>query len=114
MYKEKYGDEYGQKYYVDRWKEEVEKMNRNFYRRHPEYLDIMPKEYAARIRANDLEVAMYSLMPLKIYQAAQLVGGEEAMDLILARLASSNIGSFLTYQEFLDACGLTEEDLELE
>lgn len=114
LYKEKYGDEYGQKYYVDRWKEEVEKMNRNFYRRHPEYLDIMPKEYAARIRANDLEVAMYSLMPLKIYKAAQLVGGEEAMDLILARLASSNIGSFLTYQEFLDACGLTEEDLELE
>lgn len=114
LYKEKYGEEYGQKNYVDKWKMAVEEMNRNFYHRHPEYLKIMPEEFAARIRVRELEVAKYSLMPLKIYKAAELVGGEEAMDKILTKLSSSNQGNILTYQEFLNACGLTEEVLDIE
>ena len=53
----------------------------------------------------------YSLMPLKIRRAEELVGGEEAFDAILAELSRSNQFEILTYQEFLDACGLTKEDL---
>lgn len=114
LYKEKYGDEYGQKNYVDKWKAAVEEMNRNFYHRHPEYLKIMPEDFAARIRVKELEVVKYCLTPLKIYKAAELVGGEEAMDQILTELSGSNRGEQLTYQEFLDACGLTKEALEIE
>jgi hypothetical protein len=114
LYKEKYGDEYGQKNYVAKWKAAVEEMNRNFYHRHPEYLKIMPENFAARIRVRELEVAKYSLMPLMIYKAAELVGGEEAMDRILTKLSGSNPGEQLTYQEFLDACGLTREVLVID
>jgi hypothetical protein len=114
LYKEKYGEEYGQKYYVDQWKTAVEEMNRNFYHRHPEYLNIMPEDFAARIRVRELGVAKYCLMPLQIHKAAELVGGEEAMDEILTKLSRSNQGNQLTYQEFLNACGLTEEVLDLE
>ena len=56
-------------------------------------------------------------MPLKILKAEQLVGGEEAMDQILNSLFNRELDPmypYLTYQEFLDACGLTEEDLSLD
>ena len=56
-------------------------------------------------------------MPLKILKAKQLAVGEEAMDQILPDLFSRKLDPmypYLTYQEFLDACGLTEEDLNLE
>jgi len=114
LYKEKYGEEYGRINYVDKWKQAVEKMNRNFYRRHPEYLDIMPENFAAGLRVGEIEVLKYSLMPLEIYRAAELVGGEKAMDKILAGLAQSNNYEILTFQEFLDACGLTKEALKPE
>ena len=59
----------------------------------------------------------YSEMPLKILKAQELVGGEEAMDRILKGLFTRELDPmypYLTYQEFLDACGLTEEDLSLD
>ena len=55
-------------------------------------------------------------MPLKILKAEQLVGGEETMDRILNGLFNRELDPaypYLTYQEFLDACGLTEEELNL-
>jgi len=55
----------------------------------------------------------YSLMPLMIYRATELVGGEKAMDEILAGLAQSNNHEQLSLQEFLTACGLTENRLLL-
>ena len=44
------------------------------------------------------------------------MGGEEAMDQILHDLFNREIDytdPYLTYQDFLDACGLTEEELDL-
>jgi hypothetical protein len=114
LYKEKYGEEYGQKYYVDQWESAVKEMKRNFYHRHPEYLDIMPEDFAAHLRVRELEIKKYCLMPLKIHKAAELIGGEEAMDKVLTELSSSNKNNQLTFQEFLDACGLTREALNIE
>ncbi|GMG97329.1 M1 aminopeptidase family protein [Tepidimicrobium xylanilyticum] len=114
LYKEKYGEEYGQKYYVDQWKAAVKEMKRNFYHRHPEYLDIMPESFAAHLRVRELEIKKYCLMPLKILKAEELIGGEEAMDEVLKKLSSSNQHKQLTFREFLDACGLTKEALEIE
>ena len=58
----------------------------------------------------------YCEMPLKILRAEKLVGGEAAMDEILRGLFNRELDwsyPYLTYQEFLDACGLTEEELDL-
>ena len=58
----------------------------------------------------------YCEMPLKIWKAEALAGGREAMDQILSNLFNRELDPaypYLTYQEFLDACGLTEEDLSL-
>jgi len=114
LYKEKYGEEYGRIHYVDEWQRAVDSMNRNFFRRNPEYLEIMSENFAARLRVQERQVMQYSLMPLKIRRAEELVGGEEKFDEILAYLSSTNNFDILTYQEFLDAIGLTREDLRLD
>ena len=46
----------------------------------------------------------------------QLVGGEQAMDTILNNLFNRELDPmypYLSYQDFLEACGLKEEDLNL-
>ena len=111
LYREKYGEEYGRINYVDRWREAVEGMNRNFYRRNPEYLDILPRYFRDIITVSELNILRYSYMPLLIHRAAELLGGDEEIDEILFTLSQSNNYEFLTFQEFLDACGLTHEDL---
>ena len=47
----------------------------------------------------------------------ELVGGETAMDRILHALFNRELDPmypYLTYQDFLNACGLAEEDLNLD
>ena len=90
--KELYGGDYAREHYVDQWRGEVEDYYLNFYVRRPEYLEALP-------------------------EAERLVGGEAAMDEILYGLFNRELDPmypYLTYQEFLDACGLTEEDLTLD
>ncbi|MCL2044478.1 MAG: hypothetical protein FWG89_10105 [Treponema sp.] len=111
LYKEKYGEEYGRIHYVEKWKQAVEEMNRNFYRRRPEYLEILPRYFRDTISVSERGVLRYSYMPLLIHRAAELIGGDAAMDEILFALAQSNNYENLTFREFLDACSLTLEDL---
>lgn len=115
--KERYGEEWAQRNYVEQWQRELDDYKLNFYVRHPQYLPALPEQYQAGISNSLSSVRKYSEMPLKILKAEQLVGGEQAMDKILYKLFNREIDSsypYLTYQEFLDACGLTEEELELE
>lgn len=112
--KEKYGEEYAQKNYVDKWKELVKYENNNFYNRHPEYLDILPEKYAAEIRGGNRTVHEYAKMPLQILKATELVGGEANMDKILAKLYEDTKTKDITWQDFLDACELKEEELKIE
>ena len=75
-----------------------------------------PEQVQLAISNSLSQVRQYNEMPLKIWKAEQLVGGEEAMDQILHDLFNRELDPmypYLTYQEFLDACGLTEEDLNL-
>jgi len=113
LFKEKHGEEFARINYVDVWQSAVDSMNRNFFRRNPEYLDIMPEAFQARLRVHERQVLMYSLMPLKIRRAEQIVGCTETFDAILYKLSNTNNFMPLTYQEFLDAVGLTREDLRL-
>ena len=114
--KELYGDDYAQEHYVNQWRAEVEDYYLNFYIRHPEYLQKLPEAERLRIENDLAYVRWYSEMPLMLLKAEELVGGEEAMDSILHGLFNRELDwsyPYLTYQEFLDGWGLTEEDLSL-
>lgn len=115
--KELYGEAYARTNYIDQWQHAVDEYQKNFYVRHPEYLSILPVQYQADIANSLAGMLHYSMMPLKILKAEQLVGGEEAMDQILYNLFNREIDHsypYLTYQDFLDTCGLTEEELTLD
>ena len=115
--KELYGDDYAKQYYVDQWQNEVDDYYLNFYVRNPEYLEKLPEEKRLEVLGSLTHVRQYCEMPLKILKAEQLVGGEEAMDRILHELFNRELdpyNPYLTYQNFLDACGLGEEDLNLD
>ena len=114
--KELYGEEYARTHYIDQWQQEVDDYYLNFYVRHPEYLEMLPEAERLRISNSLSGMRQYSEMPLKLLKAEQLVGGEDAMDQILYDLFNREIDPmypYLTYDEFLRACGLTEEALDL-
>lgn len=115
--KELYGEDYAKQYYVDQWQEEADDYYLNFYVRNPEYLERLPEEKRLEVLGSLTHVRQYCEMPLKILKAEQLVGGEDAMDKILHELFNRELdpyNPYLTYQNFLDACGLGEEDLNLD
>lgn len=115
--KELYGEEYAQENYIEQWQKTVDDYEKDFYVRHPEYFDKLPEKYRNDIANSIAGIRQYNEMPLKIKKAEELVGGESAMDKILHDLFNREIDytyPYLTYQEFLDECGLTEEELELE
>ncbi len=111
-----YGEDYAREHYVDQWQQAVDDYYLNFYVRYPEYLAMLPEAEQWNITNSLSQVRQYNEMPLKILRAEQLVGGEEVMDQILHGLFNRELDPmypYLTYEEFLDACGLTEEDLDL-
>ena len=76
----------------------------------------LPEDKRREVTEGLAYVRQYCEMPLKILKAEALVGGEEAMDQILKGLFNRELDPlypYLTYSEFLDACGLAEEDLNL-
>ena len=114
--KELYGEDYAREHYVNQWRAEVEDYYLNFYVRRPEYLEALPEAERLAISNSLSGMRRYSEMPLKILKAEELVGGEAAMDELLHGLFNRELDPmypYLTYQEFLDACHLTEEDLNL-
>ncbi|HIT64472.1 MAG TPA: hypothetical protein IAC37_08560 [Candidatus Ventrimonas merdavium] len=114
---EQYGSAYAQEHYVRRWQQAVDDYYQDFYVRFPEYLEMLPPEKQTEITNRSSYVRQYCEMPLKIWKAEKLVGGEAAMDQILKQLFQRELDPaypYLTYEDFLDACGLREEDLDLD
>ncbi|BCZ49168.1 membrane protein [Clostridium gelidum] len=113
--KETHGEEYAKENYVDVWKKGAYEQDNNFYNRHPEYLKILPEKYADEINGCNRVVREYEKLPLQILKASKLVGGEENMDKILGKLyENSSKTKRITWQDFLDASNLKEEDLNIE
>ncbi|ACQ52246.1 hypothetical protein AGE29_02440 [Clostridium botulinum] len=112
--KKTHGEEYAKKNYVDIWRARVKENNNNFYTRHPEYLKILPQRYVRDIDDNDRVLRQYSKLPLQILKASKLVGGEDKMDEILAKLYKNKSKTQITWQDFLNACELKGEELNLE
>lgn len=111
-----YGEEYARENYIDQWQQAVDDYYLNFYVRNPAYLQMLPEEERLQISNSLRYVRQYCEMPLKILKAEQLVGGEQAMDTILNNLFNRELDPmypYLSYQDFLEACGLKEEDLNL-
>lgn len=111
-----YGEAYAQAHYIDRWQQAVNDYYQDFYVRNPDALAALPEEKQLEITNNLTYVRQYCEMPLKILKAEALVGGEEKMDQILHKLFTREIdplSPYLTYEEFLAACGLNEEALNL-
>lgn len=111
-----YGEDYAKTHYIDAWQQAVDDYYQNYYVRHPEALAALPEDKQLAITNQLTYVRQYCEMPLKILKAEQLVGGEEAMDKILHDLFNRELdpmAPYLTYEEFLDACGLKEEALNL-
>ena len=114
--KELYGENYAEQYYINKWQKEMDNYYLNFYVRNPEYLHTLPEDKQLKISNSLTYVRQYCEMPLKILKAEKLVGGEEALDRILYDLFNRQLDwtyPYLTYQDFLDACKLSEEDLNL-
>ncbi len=117
LMKELYGADYAKEHYITVWKQEVADYYQNFYIRHPEYWNLLPTSYQDFLNSSFHRIRQYCEMPLKILKAEELVGGEEAMDQILSRLFQREIDPsypYLTYDDFLNACNLTREDLNIE
>ena len=114
--KELYGEDYAREHYIDQWQQTVDDYYLNFYVRCPQYLEKLPENLQLAISNSLSQVRQYNEMPLKILKAEQLVGGEAAMDRILRDLFNRELDPacpYLTYEEFLSAFALTEEDLNL-
>lgn len=116
LMEELYGEEYAKKYYLDKWDSSVTNMQNNFYMRHPEYMDRLPERLAADIRIAVNSIYLYDGMAQIIKRAEELVGGQENMDAILSRLYLEGgvTPPYITFDDFLNACGLTREDIGYE
>lgn len=105
------GKEYADKNYVEKWIEEMEDNKKNFYLRHPEYLDQLPDSYANEIRAVCRSVNWYSGNALMMYRASGLVG-EDAVDQVWSDLYLKSKNQeipYITQDDFINACGLDRE-----
>ncbi len=116
LMEELYGEEYAKKYYLDKWDSSVTNMQNNFYMRHPEYMDRLPERLAADIRIAVNSIYLYDGTAQIIKRAEELVGGQENMDAILSKLYLEGgvTPPYITFDDFLNACGLTREDIGYE
>lgn len=73
----------------------------------------MPEKYAEAV-VDNRAVNQYSKMPLQILKASELVGGENKIDEILSKLYAKTETKRISWQDFLDACNLKEEDLNVD
>ena len=114
LVKEKHGSAYARRHYVDKWQKGVDHLQRSFYYRHPEYLDVLPEKYRVRVAGQVEATRMYQEMPLTIMKAAELLGGEGKLDKVLMQLyqgGGTEMPPYITFNDFLHACGLTKDEL---
>ena len=80
-------------------------------------MEQLPEAYRANLIAEQESISRYAVMPLLLLQAEQLLGGEEAMDAVLSQLFANGgqqMPGYLTWQDFLQVSGLTEEVFDLD
>ncbi len=116
MAKDTYGEAYAKENYVDVWERDVELSQRNFYRRHPEYLEKLPESARSIVSAQLQRSDLSSRMALMLLDIEQRVGGEAAFTEILRDFYQDNAYKAVREQvkstAFLAYCGLTLDDMD--
>ncbi|MCC0668384.1 M1 family aminopeptidase [Clostridioides sp. ZZV14-6153] len=107
-----YGKEYSKKT-IDNWKKENDKLNRNFYMNNPQYLEKLPENYVFNILSPNSMRLLYNKMPLQLLKVEEILG-QDKFETILKSLYDKYKYNILKYDDFLKACNLTGEELNLE
>nr|UWI51706.1 M1 family aminopeptidase [Clostridioides difficile] len=107
-----YGKEYSKKT-IDNWKKENDKLKRNFYMNNPQYLEKLPENYVFNILSPNSMRLIYNKMPLQLLKAEEILG-QDKFETILKSLYDKYKYNILKYDDFLKACNLTGEELNLE
>ncbi|MCL2266341.1 MAG: hypothetical protein FWC17_01080 [Treponema sp.] len=114
--KEKYGELYANLYYTDNWRAMTDAQKRSFYIRKPEYLEKLPAAYRSLIEDIN-NINRYHKMPLMILEIEKLIGSQK-LDEILQNATAKHLeysfDNLFTFNNFLDACGIKMEDINLE
>lgn len=107
--KNKFGKDYAENLLLKKWKEGANELNRNFYRRNPEYmskLSMLPKYYVSLfLRANKI----YALAPLEVYNVYNNIGEENyfnSMKVIYKEYYDKK-DKKLSFSEFLNITSVT-------
>lgn len=117
LLKELRGEDYANEHYRSMWEAEVNDMKSNFYIRHSEFMDKLPEAYRAELESRLESVNLYSGYALMFCRAAELLGGEDKLDAVLAKLyveGGTEMPPEITLNDFLSASGLTREELLLD
>lgn len=110
------GESYADRHYKQQWEAALAENARNFYIRNPQYRDLLPEAYRADLDAQTSAVLMYDGYALMFYRAAQLLGGTDKLDAALSKLyceGGTEMPPYVTLGDFLNATGLTKEELDL-
>lgn len=105
------GESYAREHYVDVWRREVDALDESFYMQNPQYVDALPDQAQATLSAMIFDTNLYARAPLSVYCAEQLIG-QKALDAALRALFEDTAQPFITWQGFLDACGITQAQLD--
>lgn len=116
LLKELRGEDYADRHYKQNWQTAVAHTANSFYARHPEYRDRLPEAYRVELDMQQRSVMMYDGYALMFCRAAELLGGEDKLDVVLSQLyrqGGTEMPPYVTLNDFLNAAGLTKEDLGL-
>lgn len=113
--RDRYGEEYANKHYLAHWENQTANMLDNFYFRCPEWQAVLSDTYRSVLEAGYSTTQLYSMSPLVIYKAAQIVGDDKVKDAMsrLYQNGGAYLPPFITFQDFLDETGLTKEDISI-
>jgi len=108
-----FGEEYAREHFVKEWQRDWDTYKNAFYIRNPEHLAKLSEEDKSNIMGSFLRMRQYSIMSLMMLKGEELIGSE-AFHQKLSGLYTSNMGEFISYDDFLAGIGLSKEVLELE
>jgi len=112
--KERYGEKYAKREFVDKWVKDTKKMQNAFYLTHLQYAGKLPEKDAADIYTSFASTTRYDVMPYLLLKAEKHVGGEDALVNLLKKISQKYRRQELTYEAFLQELGLKKEDMQID
>lgn len=112
---ERCGEEYAKKHYLKHWENQTANMLDSFYFRYPAWQGILSETYRSVLESGYIHAQLYSMSPLMIYNAEQIVGYDNVKAALseLYQNGGTYFPPFISFQDFLDAVGLKKEDISI-